>query len=119
MARLLGSIWTREPKEATMTDTDLRTARLNARNALQRAGALSFKPVSSAKWVDIERTWTGKLHVRIEHDKVNNCTPGMIRWWFENLGRSTNWDGVGLVIDITIQSFHNLAIENRCLCVFR
>ncbi|KKO96926.1 hypothetical protein THAR02_10968 [Trichoderma harzianum] len=85
---------------------DLRKARLNARNALQRAGALSFKPVSSAKWVDIKRTWTGKLHVRIEHDTIKNCTPEMMRWWFENLGRSTNWDGVGF--DGPLISFYHL-----------
>ncbi|KDN69386.1 hypothetical protein CSUB01_12209 [Colletotrichum sublineola] len=78
-----------------MTDTDLRIARLDARRALQRAGALNFKPVSSAKWVDIKRSWTGKLHVQIEHDTVKGCTPSMLRWWFDNLGRSTTWDGVG------------------------
>ncbi|KAL2851390.1 hypothetical protein BJX68DRAFT_266299 [Aspergillus pseudodeflectus] len=79
-----------------MNKKTLREARLSARTALERAGKLQFKPVSSAKWVDIERTWTGKVHVRIEHDTVHGCTPEMIRWWFENLGRHTTWDGVGL-----------------------
>lgn len=78
-----------------MNETALRKARLGARKALVRAGKLEFKPVSSAKWVDIERTWTGKVHVRIEHDTVHGCTPEMMRWWFENLGRKTTWDGIG------------------------
>ncbi len=77
-----------------MTATDeLRAARLVARNALERAGKLAFKPVSSAKWVDVRRTWTGKLHVCIEHDTIRGCTPQMMRWWFENLARLTTWNG--------------------------
>lgn len=72
---------------------ELREARLAARGVLERAGNLHFKPVSSAKWVDVERKWSGKLHVRIEHDTVRHCTPTMIQWWFENLGRKTRWDG--------------------------
>lgn len=78
-----------------MTDkVSLRAARLNARQALARAGCLDFKPVSSAKWIDIERDWNGQLHMRIEHDTVRGCTPEMLRWWFENLGRTTKWDGI-------------------------
>ncbi|KAJ5217910.1 uncharacterized protein N7498_000009 [Penicillium cinerascens] len=73
----------------------LREERLRARKALERAGKLPFKFVSSAKWVDIERSWTGRIHVRIEHDTVRGCTPEMIRWWFENLGQRTTWDGIG------------------------
>lgn len=65
-------------------------ARLLARNALRCAGQLEFKPVPSAKWVDIERSWTGKLNVRIEHNTLRNCTPEMLRWWFQNLGRIHN-----------------------------
>ncbi|VUC36233.1 unnamed protein product [Clonostachys rosea] len=73
----------------------LREARLLARNALARAGKLAFKPVSSAKWCDVQRSWTGNLYVRIEHDAVRGCTPAMMRWWFENIGRTTTWDGEG------------------------
>jgi hypothetical protein len=73
----------------------LRASRLAARAALERADKLDFKPVSSAKWTNIKRSWTGKLRVQIEHDIVRGCTPQMIRWWFENLGRSTTWDGAG------------------------
>ncbi len=78
-----------------MVKPALREARIKARQALDKAGKLDFKPVSSAKWVDVQRTWTGKIHVSIEHDTVRGCTPEMIRWWFENLGRQTTWDGVG------------------------
>ncbi len=79
-----------------MTEQDqLRAARLLARNALERAGKLAFKPVSSAKWLDVRRTWAGKLHVCIEHDTIRGCTPRMMRWWFENLARRTTWDGEG------------------------
>lgn len=75
--------------------SELRAARLDAWNALFRAGKLNFKPVSSAKWVNMECTWAGKMHVRIEHDIIRGCTPEMMRWWFENLGRKTTWDGKG------------------------
>lgn len=73
----------------------LRQHRNNARLALQRAGVAAFKPESSAKWVDVRRDWRGRLHVCIEHGTVRGCTPAMIRWWFENLGRNTTWDGQG------------------------
>jgi len=68
---------------------------LDARAALQRAGVTAFKPESSAKWVDVSRDWRGRLTVRIEHDTIRGVTPAMLRWWFENLGRSTTWDGDG------------------------
>jgi hypothetical protein len=71
----------------------LRASRLAARSALECTGRLDFKPVSSAKWVNIKRAWTGKICVQIEHDTVHGCTPQMIRWWFENLGRTTTWNG--------------------------
>ena len=74
---------------------DLRRRRLDARAALQRAGVTAFKPESSAKWVDVSRDWRGRLTVRIEHDTIRGVTPAMLRWWFENLGRSTTWDGDG------------------------
>ncbi|WP_281032469.1 hypothetical protein [Nocardia pneumoniae] len=32
---------------------DLRARRLLARDALERAGTLAFKPVTSAKWVNV------------------------------------------------------------------
>lgn len=75
--------------------TTLRQERLNARRALENIGKVNFKPLTSAKWTDVERTWTGMLHVRIEHDDIHGCTPAMLRWWFENLGRETTWDGIG------------------------
>lgn len=74
----------------------LRAARLRAREALVRAGTVDFKPVSSAKWVNIFRTWSGVLHVQIEHDSIKGVTPQMMRWWFEHLGQSTTWDGKAL-----------------------
>ncbi|KFY76836.1 hypothetical protein V499_03614 [Pseudogymnoascus sp. VKM F-103] len=49
-----------------MDKTNLPEARLRARKSLDRAGKLDFKPVSSAKWVDVERSWTGKIYVRIK-----------------------------------------------------
>ncbi|OAL56105.1 hypothetical protein IQ07DRAFT_595725 [Pyrenochaeta sp. DS3sAY3a] len=76
-----------------VVNQQLRESRLAARSALERAGTLGFKPVSSAKWVDVERKWSGKLHVRIEHDIIRHCSPEMIQWWFENLGGKTRWDG--------------------------
>lgn len=73
--------------------TKNRKKRLQARRALQRAGHVEFKPDSSAKWVNITRSWKGKVLVQIEHDNVKNCTPEMILWWFENLARTTTWNG--------------------------
>lgn len=85
-------------KNKQLDNSDLgkmRANRLNARRALKRAGFLGFKPLSSAKWVNIKRDWTGRLFMQIEHDTVKGVTPAMIKWWFENLGRTTTWDGVG------------------------
>lgn len=74
--------------------TDLRRRRLLARAALERAGTLAFKPVSSAKWVDVDVSRTGRIRVRIEHDTIRGVTPEMMRWWFENLADTTTWNGV-------------------------
>lgn len=70
-----------------------RQGHLAARNALETAGRLPFKERSSAKWADISRFWDGTVLVQIEHDNVKDVTPEMIRWWFENLARTTNWNG--------------------------
>ena len=64
---------------------DLRRRRLLARDALERAGTVAFKPVSSAKWVDVEVSRYGGIRVQIEHDTIRGVTPEMMRWWFENL----------------------------------
>lgn len=74
--------------------THLRARRLLARDALARAGTLEFKPVTSAKWVNIESTSNGGIRVQIEHDTIRGVTPEMMRWWFENLGGTTTWNGV-------------------------
>lgn len=71
----------------------LRAERLRARDALATAGKLVFKPVSSAKWVNIETTKRGGIRVQIEHDDLKGVTPQMLKWWFENLGGTTTWNG--------------------------
>lgn len=71
----------------------LREQRLNARTALARAGTLAFKPVSSAKWVDITERH-GRIRVQIEHDTIRGVTPAMMRWWFEHLSDTTTWNGI-------------------------
>lgn len=68
--------------------------RLLARRALERAGTVSFKPVTSAKWVNVETTRTGMIRVQIEHETIRRVTPEMMRWWFENLSGSTTWNGI-------------------------
>lgn len=73
---------------------ELRNRRLRARNALENAGQLEFKAISSAKWTDITRSKDGTILVQIEHDNIKGVTPEMMRWWFENLGRTTTWNGV-------------------------
>lgn len=70
----------------------IRAQRLNARAALARAGTLDFKPVSSAKWVDITERH-GRIRVQIEHDTIRGVTPAMMRWWFENISGTTTWNG--------------------------
>ncbi|KQU07082.1 hypothetical protein ASG56_05890 [Rhodococcus sp. Leaf7] len=72
---------------------DLRRGRLLARSALHRAQRLPFKPVSSAKWVDVSSS-NGMVRVQIEHDTIRGVTPEMMRWWFEHLADSTTWNGV-------------------------
>ncbi len=71
----------------------LRQRRLLARNVLAKLGKLAFKPVSSAKWVNAKRRLDGSILVQIEHDNVKGVTPEMMKWWFENLGRTTTWNG--------------------------
>lgn len=78
----------------TVNATDLRARRLQARDALVRAGHPQFKPVSSAKWVNVEMLRKGRIKVSIEHDTIKGVTPHMMRWWFENLGSTTTWNGV-------------------------
>ncbi|MEH3130146.1 MAG: hypothetical protein PGN27_09340 [Mycolicibacterium neoaurum] len=73
---------------------DLRERRLRARAALERAGTLAFKPVSSAQWVNVQTLRSGAIRVQIEHDTLRGVTPQMMRWWFENLAGSTTWNGV-------------------------
>lgn len=71
----------------------LRAERLRARAALAAAGKLGFKPVSSAKWVNIETTKRGGIRVQIAHDDLKGVTGEMLKWWFENLAGTTTWNG--------------------------
>lgn len=80
---------------SSLTDlAKLRSQRLLARAALERAGTLAFKPVSSAKWVNVDIARAGTIRVQIEHDTIRGVTPEMMRWWFENLAATTTWNGV-------------------------
>lgn len=72
----------------------LRSRRLEARQVLERMGHVEFKPESSAKWVDVTTSWDGSIRVQIEHDTIRGVTPEMMRWWFENMGLATTWNGV-------------------------
>lgn len=80
-------------EERIEVDDVLRAQRLRARQALQRAGTLAFKPVSSAKWVNVTTGRRGALLVQIEHDDIAGFTPQMMKWWFENLAGTTTWNG--------------------------
>ena len=82
------------PQTVMPSRPELRQARLLARDALDRAGTLAFKPVSSAKWVDVQTLRSGAIRVRIEHDTIRGVTPEMMVWWFENLASTTTWNGV-------------------------
>ncbi len=75
-------------------DAVLRSQRLLARAALQAAGCLEFKPVSSAKWTDITVSPRGAITVQIEHDDLDGVTPEMLKWWFENLAGTSTWNGI-------------------------
>ena len=83
-------------KEEAMIEVNdaLRAQRLQARQILQRAGKLAFKPESSAKWTNVSVDSRGALLVQIEHDDLAGVTPAMLKWWFENLAGSTTWNGV-------------------------
>lgn len=86
-----------KPVEASWrgAETDeLRRQRLKARAALAAAGTLDFKPVSSAKWVDITISRSGRIRVQIEHDTIRSVTPAMMRWWFEHIADTTTWNGI-------------------------
>ncbi len=51
-----------------------------------------MKPVASARTTQsILRT--GQLELTIEHDTVRGVTPTMLRWWFENLGKTMTLEG--------------------------
>lgn len=56
-------------------NSKLREQHLFARKALETVGNIAFKPESSAKWVDISRSWKGNVLVQIEHDNIKNVTP--------------------------------------------
>jgi hypothetical protein len=73
--------------------TRLRTQRLKARQALERAGVVAFKPVSSAKWTNVTVSRRGGIRVQIQHDDLQGVTPEMLQWWFENLAGTTTWNG--------------------------
>ncbi|MFB1298722.1 hypothetical protein ACAG24_024750 [Mycobacterium sp. pW049] len=54
---------------------------------------MSFKPVSSAKWVNVSRSWSGKVKNQVEHDTIRGVSPKMLRWWFQNASGMTTWNG--------------------------
>ncbi|TGK02617.1 hypothetical protein EHQ53_13505 [Leptospira langatensis] len=60
---------------------------------LESIGKTEFKAESSAKWVDIYKHWTGSLRIQIQHDTIKDVTPEMMKWWFENLGKTVTWNG--------------------------
>lgn len=72
----------------------LRKQRLLARDALVRAGKPDFKRQSSAKWADYIREENGCVAAKVQHDDIRDCTPEMIKWFFEHLGCCTIWNGV-------------------------
>lgn len=51
-----------------------------------------MKPVASARTTQTVVA-TGQLVLTIEHDTVRGVTPTMLRWWFENLGRTMTFEG--------------------------
>ena len=52
-----------------------------------------MKPVSSARTAESQLS-SGQLLLTIEHDVIRGVTPPMIRWWFENLGKTMSYRGV-------------------------
>jgi len=82
-----------DEKWCPVNKRELRAKRLLARQVLERIGHVEFKPETSAKWVDITRSWDGSIRVQIEHDTIKGVTPEMMRWWFENLAMTTTWNG--------------------------
>jgi hypothetical protein len=51
-----------------------------------------MKPLASARTTQLVLP-TGQLELTIEHDTVRGVTPTMLRWWFENLGRTMTYEG--------------------------
>ncbi|MCW5636322.1 MAG: hypothetical protein KIT17_23500 [Rubrivivax sp.] len=51
-----------------------------------------MKPVSSARTTE-QSLPSGQRLLTIEHDVIRGVTPAMLRWWFENLGRTMTWRG--------------------------
>lgn len=84
----------KEQKKVTYSNDPLRTAKLNARKALERSNNLHFKSQDSAKWADITQRPDGRILVQIEHDNIKGVTGEMLKWWFENLAGYTTWNGV-------------------------
>ena len=73
---------------------DLRQKRLIAREALYNAGKPDFKNDGSAKWEDFYVDDHGRMFACVQHDDLKNCTPEMIKWFFEHLGCCTTWNGI-------------------------
>jgi hypothetical protein len=51
-----------------------------------------MKPVTSARTTQ-SKLPSGQLLLTIEHDPIRGLTPPMLRWWFENLGRTMTFRG--------------------------
>ena len=49
-----------------------------------------MKPLSSAKATQ-SRLSSGQSLLTIEHDVIRGVTPPMLRWWFENLGKTMSY----------------------------
>lgn len=72
----------------------LRQQRNLAREALLASGSADFKPMTSARWVHLERQRNGVILVQIEHDTLKGVSSEMMLWWFRNLGQTTQWNGI-------------------------
>ncbi len=60
--------------------------------AAERPHLGPMKPVSSATTAQSQLP-SGQLYLTIEHDTIRGVTPPMLRWWFENLGKTMSFKG--------------------------
>jgi hypothetical protein len=81
----------------------------------ERPHLAPLKPLDSARTTQ-QRLPNGQLVLTIEHATLQGLAPPMLRWWFENIGGTTN-DPPRFLFDRAAVSVN--AVDGKCPGVAR